>query len=387
MRVLVTDGQQRKSLAVARSLGSRGVQVIAAEDTRWAPTLFSKYCNLALVSPSPAKRPELYWQWLLEVWQQHRYDLLLPMDDHSLRIVVEHQAELSGLCRTLLPPLEGYRVAADKARTARLAGCLGIDAPQSFLPEDQSELSELAAGLGYPLVIKPRHSSGSRGITVVRRQEDLLPAYERVHARYPWPLLQEYIPQGEKFDVCLLYDQAGTLRASFVQKELRHFPLERGPSTVQESWHHPELLHRADRLMASLGWQGIAEVEFMIDPRDGCPQLMEINPRFWGSLACAIQAGVDFPWLYYQLLTEGTCDPPVDYPAGLLCRWLLPGDLLHFICSPGRFAMQPPLLPIRRPNLHDDTICWADPLPTLGVLSACLHYLTDKEMWQAMFLR
>lgn len=387
MRVLVTDGQQRKSLAVTRSLGSRGIQVIAAEDTRWAPTLFSKHCSTALVSPSPARQPERYWRWLLEVWQQYHYDLLLPMDDHSLRIVLEHQAELSGLCRTLLPPIASYQVAADKARTALLADRLGINAPRSVLPDDLAGLPQLAACLGYPLVIKPRRSSGSRGITLVRRREDLLPEYERVHARYPWPLLQEYIPQGEKFDVCLLYDQAGALRASFVQRELRHFPSDRGPSTVQESCRRPDLLRVADRLLTKLNWQGIAEVEFMIDPRDGRPQLMEINPRFWGSLACAIQAGVDFPWLYYQLLTTGTCEPQADYPAGLLCRWLLPGDLLHFLSSPGRWQMQPPLLPVVRPNLRDDTICWSDPLPTLGVLAACLHYLANKEMWQAMFVR
>lgn len=387
MKVLITDGQQRKSLAAARSLGRRGVQVIAAEETRFAPTLFSRYCSVGLVSPSPAKCPQRYWQWLLETWQKYHYDLLLPMDDHSLRIAVEHRAELSGHCRALLPPSAGYLVAADKAKTVQLANRLGIDAPQSLLPASLAELPEQAAELGYPLLIKPRHSSGSRGITVVQRPRDLLPEYQRVHASYPWPLLQQYIPQGEKFDVCLLYDQAGALQASFVQKELRHFPTERGPSTVQESWHYPDLLQRADRLLTNLDWQGIAEVEFMIDPRDGRPQLMEINPRFWGSLACAIHAGVDFPWLYYQLLVEGGCDRQVDYPAGLLCRWLLPGDLLHFICSPSRLTMQPPLLPIEPPNLRDDTICWSDPLPTLGVLSACLHYLTNREMWKAMFLR
>ena len=35
------------------------------------------------------------------------------------------------------------------------------------------------------------------------------------------------------------------------------------------------------------------------------PKLIEVNPRFWGSLALAIYAGIDFPYLLYKLAMEG----------------------------------------------------------------------------------
>jgi len=53
---------------------------------------------------------------------------------------------------------------------------------------------------------------------------------------------------------------------------------------------------------------------------------MEINTRFWGSLQLAIDSGMNFPWLLYQLACDGHTDPVYTYKTGLRLRWLL-GDL------------------------------------------------------------
>lgn len=66
-------------------------------------------------------------------------------------------------------------------------------------------------------------------------------------------------------------------------------------------------------------------VEFKV-AEDGTPYLMEINTRFWGSLQLAIDAGVDFPYLLYQLACGEKPEPVVRYKSGIRLRWLL-GDL------------------------------------------------------------
>ena len=53
---------------------------------------------------------------------------------------------------------------------------------------------------------------------------------------------------------------------------------------------------------------------------------MEINTRFWGSLQLAVDAGVDFPWLLYQLACGEQPEPVSSYKTGRRLRWLL-GDL------------------------------------------------------------
>ena len=58
------------------------------------------------------------------------------------------------------------------------------------------------------------------------------------------------------------------------------------------------------------------------------PYLIEANPRFWGSLQLAIDAGVDFPYLLYQVAMGAVPDPLTNFRIGVKSRWLL-GDLDH----------------------------------------------------------
>ena len=86
----------------------------------------------------------------------------------------------------------------------------------------------------------------------------------------------------------------------------------------------------ACRLLKALNWTGVAMVEFKIDRRDNTAKLMELNGRFWGSLQLAIDAGVDFPYLLYQVM-EGEYPEKVSaYRSGIKTRWLL-GDLDHLL--------------------------------------------------------
>ena len=66
-------------------------------------------------------------------------------------------------------------------------------------------------------------------------------------------------------------------------------------------------------------------VEFIVAD-DGTPFLVEVNTRFWGSLQLSIDAGVDFPYLLYQIFTSDRADSIHHYREGLRLRWLL-GDL------------------------------------------------------------
>jgi len=57
-----------------------------------------------------------------------------------------------------------------------------------------------------------------------------------------------------------------------------------GPSTVAESIYDEELKRQGLLLLEALNWHGVAMVEFKKDSRDNEFKLMEINPKFWGSL-------------------------------------------------------------------------------------------------------
>jgi predicted ATP-grasp superfamily ATP-dependent carboligase len=81
----------------------------------------------------------------------------------------------------------------------------------------------------------------------------------------------------------------------------------------------------AAKLLGAAELTGAAMVEFRV-ASDGTPYLMEVNCRFWGSLQLAIDCGVDFPWLSYQITQGLPLGEPQPYALGRRLRWLM-GDL------------------------------------------------------------
>lgn len=384
--VFITDGLLRKSLSTVRSLGAKGIPAITADRTRFTPAAFSKYCSRSLTYPDPAEFPEEFYRWLLERLREIQNGVLFPMDDTTMEIVMAHREEVETFARLAVPPQNSYQLASDKYQTMRLAKEAGIPCPETVLPENIEQVEKLAQQLAYPVVIKPRKSSGSRGIRIVREREDLLREYQRISDAYPQPMIQEYIPIGQRYDVCLLFNKQNELRRSFVQREVRHFPLEIGPSTVQESVWMPELVEQAMLLMAKLEWTGVAEIEFMQDSRDETLKLMEINPRFWNSLHLAVQSGVDFPYLLYRLAIGDDVEPQHHYSVGQVSKNLLPGDLLHFLKNKRRFQMVPPIIG-GNGNIQDDILSRQDPLPALGFFLASLRLMAERRTWGMLFKR
>ena len=212
----------------------------------------------------------------------------------------------------------------------------------------------------------------------VDRGADFLAAYASVHALDPRPIVQECLPPGgEALGVAVLMNFASEPRASFAYRRLREYPIAGGPSTLRESIWNPELRETAESLLSLLGWVGVAMVEFKVDPRDGRPKLLEVNPRFWGSLHHAIACGVDFPFLLYSLAMEGDVARVDEYQVGGRSRSLLHGDLLHFLKNPNRFRLKPAFHDF---SISDDVLSKDDPFPTLGRIASLVALALDKDL-------
>ncbi|HXZ44172.1 MAG TPA: ATP-grasp domain-containing protein, partial [archaeon] len=292
--------------------------------------------------------------------------------------VTKHRERLEALVRIPFADADLALRVHDKGFLASFAMKQGIECPPTFLPRDLKEAGRMAGEFPYPVLIKPRHSSGGRGIVRVEREADFMAEYAKVHARYPMPIVQECIPAGgDALGVAILMNFASEPRASFVYRRLREYPVSGGPSTLRESVWHPALRASAERLLSSLGWVGVAMVEFKMHPGDGRPKLLEVNPRFWGSLHHAIVCGVDFPFLLYSLAMKGDVAGVPAYRVGVRSRSLLHGELLHFLANPQRFRLKPALHDF---SIPDDVLSADDPLPTLGRIFSLVPLLCDGEL-------
>ena len=377
MRVLVTDGHFRKTLAVVRSLGRKGVYVTVGERTSLNTSFFSKYCSRRIVYPSPKRFPDRFIEFLLTEIKKHPIDCLFPMEEETLLLIAKYRSEISRYTYLLIPDLQKIEFVRDKGNLIRFAEAHGIPVPKTFyIPP-----THVIAQIPIPAVIKPRISSGSFGIAYVKKREDLIPLYQSVHVRYPYPLIQEYIPDGGgTFGLSALFDEKSNVKAAFIHKKLRMYPVQGGPSTLREGVEHPQIMELGLSLLKSLNWVGIAMVEFKVDPRDGIPKLMEVNPRFWGSLQLAIFSGVDFPYLILKMAKGEKFEPVLHYTVGRRSRWLLFGDILHFFNNPERFHLQPSFWEFFDPNTCYDIISKQDPFPILGAMATFFTFLYDPEM-------
>ncbi len=380
--VLVLDGLWNKTVAAVRSLGKRGYRVAVGERTRFAPALFSRYCSRRFLCPSPALFPEAFLDALEEELRIGRYDVVLAMEFGTQVLIARNRHRFEGLARFPFAPADLAIRVQDKGALASFAVSNGVQCPATFRPGGPGEASAMADRLPYPLLIKPRLSSGGRGIVRVETASQLRKAYPKVHATHPVPILQECLPPGgDALGVGVLMNFSSEPRATFAYRRLREYPVSGGPSTLRESVLDEALCRTTERLLSEIGWVGVAMAEYKVDPRDGQPKLLEVNPLFWGSLHHAIVSGVDFPHLLCRMAMEGDVPLQREYRVGVRSRSVIHGELMHFLRNPERFHLRPGFLDF---SIPDDLLSTSDPWPVVGRVSSLIPALYDRELRKTM---
>ena len=333
--VLVTDARLRGALAVIRSLGAQGIRVTAADADRLAPGSFSRYCSRRVLCPRSRERPDDFVRSVFRELEETRHDVIIPAGPRSLFALATRKRELEKLTRFPFLDHDRLMVFRDKSRAADVARDCGLRIPETHTAGSPEDAAKIAGLLGFPLIVKPCSSSSSEGLTRVDRPKDVRPEWERLAGQYGALMLQEYIPWGGMtYDVCVLMNAESEPRAAFVGKRLRTCPPLAGMNAYGQGVDWPELRDMAIALLQSVHWYGPAQVEFRIDPRDGRPVFIEVNPHLWSSMFLAVESGVDFPYLLYRMAVDGDVEPVNGYRTDVKARWLITEDLLGFVLHP-----------------------------------------------------
>lgn len=369
------------STAAVRSLGRRGIGVVVAEDHR-SPAGRSKYCDRRVEVPSPAEDLAGYGDALLALAKRPETLTVVPLREADVYTLSTRHREFAPHIATPWPERETIEVAQDRHRLFETARAAGVSVPRTAHLEEWDEWSE-------PSVVKPRYSVLQTGGRLVRPSVRLRsggkegePDHETLRgAMHHTPLVQEYVPGTEELGFFALFEH-GTPLATFQHRRLRSYHYTGGASVYREAIDDPGLKAAGLAVLDALDWHGPAMVEFKRDARDGSLVLMEVNPRFWGSLALAIHAGVDFPYHYYRLAMGDPIEEPPDYEVGVASH-VVRGELMYLRSllmradSPGdRPAIGPELVDVVRslaaqPNF--DYCSRDDPWPFLGDLHATVR--------------
>jgi predicted ATP-grasp superfamily ATP-dependent carboligase len=347
--ILLTDGDQRSTLAAVRSLGRGGYRVVVGESV--APSLASRsrYCHLGLVYPSPYVDESAFVGAIGRAIADHGVDLVIPMTDITSAILAERPAALPAGVQIATVDAATFWRASDKIALHELAVSLGVPSPTTHIVRAPAESVD-AGDMTFPCVLKPARSrlkTPTGWIKTAVRSVGSAEQYAHLMATVPEfrsPFMIQRQVEGDGVGVFALCDR-GETRMLFSHRRLREKPPWGGVSVLREAIAvDPAAADYSRRLLRALGWHGVAMVEFKRERTTGVPFLMEINGRFWGSLQLAIDAGLDFPVSLARLYFGEAVPEQHEYRVGIRSRWLL-GDLDHLLMRVKATAPAPPGAP------------------------------------------
>lgn len=331
--VLIAEGENPVTLVILRSLMMKDIDTVVLTSCSRCFPRFSKYYNQLILVPSMARMEE-YAKTVEKIVKKIKFKVFFPVFDWSLIPVSKNRDKISSYVKLPIASHESILKCFDKLSTMKLAIENDVPIPQTYFVHNSAELKKTSKEITYPAVVKPRWSvvwekdrAFYRRSGFVNSAAELVATYNSIHQYFPFPLVQEYVP-GVNYSVAALYNE-GRPRAFCCIKVPRAWPPTGGNSCFRESVPlDSEMKGYSERLLKALGWHGIAEVEFRVDSRDNVPKLMEINPRFWGSLSVAVKAGVNLPYLLYRMTVDGDVKGVFNYKVGVKGRYF-EQDLLY----------------------------------------------------------
>lgn len=338
IKVLVTDGENRSSLAAVRSLGKKGCRVFVTGRRSDNLASRSKYCSGGLAVPDPMEAGASYGAAIRDIVQRGKIDVVFPMAEVSIYLLNQIRMHLPKTVSLACAGAEKMAAVSNKFGLFRMAEKLNVPVPRTHYVAGPEEVAGLLDEIEqYPVVIKPSLSKiftdngfFSGGVMYAGSKTELMFLYSKSRILQHPSLVQEKI-KGPGTGLFTLYDRDRHL-ALFSHRRLREKPPSGGVSVVSESVApDPQMVEYAGRLLAEVKWDGVAMVEFKRDLRDGTPRLMEINGRFWGTLQLAIACGVDFPALLAdKIMGKNPGVQPGSYKVGHKLKWIL-GTLDHLV--------------------------------------------------------
>ncbi|MCE5175212.1 MAG: ATP-grasp domain-containing protein [Bacteroidales bacterium] len=218
------------------------------------------------------KDPNLY-QDLGSVIKENKINIVLPFVDSA----VEVASKMRALYPDVFIPcsdVKSCKTMFDKKLASEWFYHSGIEQPRTY------KNGEVCT---FPVILKPREGSASKGIQVI----DNLEGYEKVRDIDNY-LIQEYIADNTEFTVDCYVSSAGHIFSIVPRVRLE----TAGGEVVRSQTVRDEtLITLSEKILSTGFFRGPVTIQFIKDNRTGKVYVMEINPRLGGGVIASIGAG------------------------------------------------------------------------------------------------
>jgi len=273
--LLVTGAGGAAVPTLIASLRCQGYRVLAADIDPQASGLY--LADKGLVVPRGDSADFL--PALRRICRREKVAVVIPLVDEELLAAGGLEADA---VEVLLPRPEFTRTCLDKYLLMQALDEHKIAVPETRLAQDGG------AGLGFPLVVKPRRGRGSRGLFIARDQTSLDEHLAASAVPADQLLLQSHI-EGDEFTVSVVVWRDGKVQA-VVPKQI---VVKRGITRIAVTRRVPAIRELCIQIQAALNADGPFNVQLRIDTRSGQPLPFEINPRLSTTTVLTKKAGVD----------------------------------------------------------------------------------------------
>ncbi|MCB9858160.1 MAG: ATP-grasp domain-containing protein [Phycisphaerales bacterium] len=327
--ILLTDAGYRNTLAAVRALSEAGY-VVDAVGPHGSCCESSRHLRRLIGPDVLSSLADI--DTLVAHLQRTGYAALLPIGARSVRTIACHADQIAEHTQLALHDAASIENCMDKTRLNAVAQRVGLNVPRYWTLDDDACIERTADEARFPIVVKKRHEL-DRGPVIAydsaRQFRDSATHWRSAHADQSFaPIAQEYV-EGDGCAFFALYDR-GMLRRWFMHRRIREFPVAGGASSCAESVFEQDLFEAGRRLLDALKWHGVAMVEFKRERSTNVLQLMEVNPKFWGSLDLAIASGVNFPVDTVRLAMGESLEPQSEYAVNRRFHWPFGhGEWLH----------------------------------------------------------
>jgi len=378
-------GGDHPGLAIARSLGPRGIPVFVIDDQH-SISKFSRYTT-RMVRVDDLRDPQRTVDSVLEIG--HRYGLkdwvLFPTRDETVMAFSRHRERLAEFFRVTTPEWESTRHVWDKYNTYKLAEQIGIPSPRTWNVGSKEELSSLYPRL--PLAIKPAikenffYATGAKAWRA-DTPEQLNALFDAAahNIRMSEIMIQEIIPgDGNcQLSYCAFF-RDGSAHSILTARRLRQHPREFGrAATYVETADLPEIEELSQRFLRAINFYGLVEVEFKQDARDGQYKLLDVNARVWGFHGLGQVAGVDFPYLLFADQLGRQAERSRGRAGVGWLRLLTDVPTSFSAMARGYLSLGSYIQSIQRTEV-ESVFSWRDPLPSVAEF-ALLPYILRRKL-------
>lgn len=314
--VVVLRGVESAShgaLGILRSLGRMGVPVYLVACDSGTPGFYSRYCKGSVTCNVENGNAENSVKTLLDLGRKiGRRSILIPTDDNAVLFVADHAEALGE--QFLFPPMcpKLIREVSSKKGMYYLAKEHGVPTPEAAFPKSRQDVADFLSRAKFPVMLKAIYGSllmkiSGQKMFIVHTEAELLEKYDALEdPANPNLMIQEYIPGGD--DTVWMFDGYFNDRSdcllAFTGKKIRQYPVSQGSTSLGICLQNETVRKTTTEFMKKIGYQGILDIGYRYDARDGLYKVLDINPRIGSTFRLFVaENGMDVARALYLDLT------------------------------------------------------------------------------------